>query len=190
MIKDLHTLPNDLPVPVDDGACDHLLGRRLPAISLPSTAGDGVDLCTYAGTLVVYFYPMLGRPDSPPLVGWNDIPGARGCTPQTCAFRDRHAVLKKLGARVFGVSAQSVADQIEAHARLHLPFALLSDAQLALTTALQLPTFEYGGLRLIKRLTIVTTDGIIRKFFYPVFPPDKNAGEVIAWLTAIAEDPE
>lgn len=184
MIKDLHTLPANLPVPVDDGACDHLPGSALPSVPLTSTTGKTVDLSTYAGTLVIYFYPMLGRPDSPPLIGWNDIPGARGCTPQTCAFRDAHAELKQLGVEVFGVSAQRLEDQQEAHARLHLPFALLNDGQLALAQALKLPTFEYAGTGLIKRLTIIATGGLIRKVFYPVFPPDNNAREVIAWLTA------
>jgi peroxiredoxin len=182
MTKDLHTLPANLPVPMDDGACDHLPGLVLPAVPLTSTAGETIDLAACTGTLVVYFYPMLGRPDSPPLIGWNEIPGARGCTPQSCAFRDSYAELKQLGVEVYGVSAQPLADQQEAHARLHLPFRLLNDTQLALARALRLPTFEYGGRRLIKRLTIVATDGVIRKVFYPVFPPDKNAGEVIDWL--------
>lgn len=184
MIKDLHTLPADLPVPIDDGACSHLVGSGLPSVSLASTTGKVVDLSAYAGTLVIYFYPMLGRPDSPPLIGWNDIPGARGCTPQTCAFRDAHAELKQLGVQVFGVSAQRLEDQQEAHARLQLPFELLNDAQLLLTHALKLPTFEYAATRLIKRLTIIATAGQIRKVFYPVFPPDRNAREVIAWLRA------
>ncbi len=184
MIKDLQTLPANLPVPVDDGACNHLLGSTLPSVSLTSTTGKAVDLSACVGTLVIYFYPMLGRPDSPPLLGWNDIPGARGCTPQTCAFRDSHAELQQLGVEVFGVSAQRLEDQQEAHARLHLPFALLNDGQLALAQALKLPTFEYAGTRLIKRLTIIATGGFIRKVFYPVFPPNNNAGEVIAWLTA------
>ena len=182
MIKDLHTLPANLPVPQDDGACDHLPGSVLPAVSLISTAEETVPISANTGTLVIYFYPMLGRPDSPPLIGWNDIPGARGCTPQTCAFRDSYAELRQLGAKVFGVSAQALSDQQEAHARLHLPFALLNDGQLILAQALKLPTFEYAGLRLIKRLTIITTGGVIRKVFYPVFPPDKNASAVIAWL--------
>ena len=184
MIKDLHTLPANLPIPVDDGACDHLLGSRLPSVSLISTTGASVNISTYAGTLVVYFYPMLGRPDSAPLIGWNDIPGARGCTPQTCAFRDGYAEMKQFGVEVFGVSAQRLDDQQEAHARLHLPFALLHDGKLALVLALKLPTFEYGELRLIKRLSIIATGGVIQKVFYPVFPPDKNASEVIAWLSA------
>jgi len=184
MIKDLHTLPANLPVPVDDGACDHLLGSTLPSISLTNATGNATDLSTYANTLVIYFYPMLGRPDSPPLIGWNDIPGARGCTPQTCAFRDSNAELKQRGVGVFGVSAQRLEDQREAHARLQLPFVLLNDGQFALAEALKLPTFEYAGIRLIKRLTIITTGGLIRKVFYPVFPPNNNAYEVIAWLTA------
>jgi len=183
MTKDLHTLPANLPVPVDDGACDHLLGSTLSSVSLTSTTGKAVDLSTYKGTLVIYFYPMLGRPDGPPMVGWNDIPGARGCTPQTCAFRDFHAELKQLGVEVFGVSAQRLEDQQEAHARLHLPFAFLNDEQLTLAQALKLPTFEYAGTRLIKRLTIITTGGLVQKVFYPVFPPTDNAREVIAWLT-------
>lgn len=183
MIKDLHTLPENLPVPEDDGACDHLLGSSLPSVSLISTTGKSVDVSAYSGTLVIYFYPMLGRPDSPPLVGWNDIPGARGCTPQTCAFRDSHDELKQYGVEVFGVSAQRLEDQQEAHTRLQLPFVLLNDEQFNLTQALKLPTFEYAGVRLIKRLTIIVTAGIIRKVFYPVFPPNDNAREVISWLT-------
>ncbi len=127
---------------------------------------------------------MLGRPDSPPLIGWNDIPGARGCTPQTCGFRDIHAELKQLGVEVFGISAQRLVDQQEAHARLCLPFELLNDGQLALARALKLPTFEYMDMLLIKRLTIIAERGFIRKVFYPVFPPDHNAREVITWLTA------
>lgn len=182
MIKDLHTLPADLPVPVDDGACDHLLESVIPPASLMSTGGKTVDISTCPGTLIVYFYPLLGRPDSAPLIGWNEIPGARGCTPQTCAFRDSHAEMKQLGVEVFGVSTQRLEDQQESHARLHLPFALLHDGELALARAMKLPTFEYEGLRLIKRLTIIATDGVIQKVFYPVFPPDKNASEVIAWL--------
>jgi peroxiredoxin len=184
MTKDLYTLPMDLPVPVDDGACDHLMGSSLPSVTLTGMSGSRVDLSAYAGTLVIYFHPMHGRPDGPPLVGWNEIPGARGCTPQTCGFRDHHAELQQLGVEVFGVSAQALEDQQEAHARLRLPFELLNDGQLVLTHALQLPTFQYAGLRLTKRLTIIAMDGIIRKVFYPVFPPDENAGEVIAWLTA------
>ncbi len=183
MLKDLHTLPADLPVPTDDGACDHLPGLALPSTPLTDTRGHAVDLGTHTGTLVIYFYPMLGRPDGPPMTGWNDIPGARGCTPQSCAFRDTYAELQQLGAEVVGVSAQPLPDQQEAHTRLHLPFALLNDSSLTLAYALNLPTFEYRGMRLIKRLTLIVRGGLIRKVFYPVFPPDHNARNVIAWLT-------
>ncbi len=184
MIKDLHTLPANLPVPVDDGACDHLPGLALPSMLLTSTAGEAVNLAAHPGTRVIYFYPMLGRPGDPPLIGWNEIPDARGCTPQTCAFHDAYAELKQRGVEVFGVSAQPLEDQQEAHARLQLPFALLNDSHLAFAQALHLPTFEYAGRRLIKRLTLIAGDGFIQKVFYPVFPPDAHAREVIAWLTA------
>jgi peroxiredoxin len=125
---------------------------------------------------------MIGRPDSPPLIRWNEIPGARGCTPQSCTFRDHHTQLKSLGSQVFGVSAQPLKDQKEAKSRLRLPFELLNDSGLVLAKALGLPTFEYEKLRLIKRLTVIAKDGIIRKVFYPVFPPTQNATDVIEWL--------
>lgn len=181
-MKDLDVLPPDLPAPVDDGACDHLPGTVLPTVPLPGTSGAETDLGALAGTTVVYFHPMIGRPDGPPLPGWNEIPGARGCTPQSCAFRDHHAELGSLGAAVYGVSVQPPADQREAAARLHLPFELLSDARLELTRALGLPTFEYDGRTLIRRLTLIVRDGRIVRVFYPVFPPDRNAADVIAWL--------
>ncbi|WP_237246318.1 peroxiredoxin [Sideroxyarcus emersonii] len=181
-MKNLHVLPDDLPVPQDDGACAHLHGMQMPSISLASTSGRTVDLGSESGMVVAYFYPMTGRPDAPPMIGWNEIPGARGCTPQTCAFRDHHAELRGLGATVYGVSAQAQEDQKEAVQRLHLPFELLSDSAFELTSALHLPTFEYNSLRLIKRLTLIIEDGRIRKVFYPVFPPNENADNVIAWL--------
>jgi len=181
-MKDLTKLPDNLPVPIDDGACAHLPGMRIPSLPLNSTSGDMVDLSTLPGTVVLYFYPLIGRPDGPPMVGWNDIPGARGCTPQSCAFRDKFAELNDLGARVFGISAQALDEQREAKGRLKLPFDLLNDSQFVLTEAMHLPTFEYMQSRLIKRLTIVVIDGIIQKFFYPVFPPDRNAEDVIMWL--------
>ena len=181
---DLHTLPAGLPVPVDDGACDHLPGLRLPPLPLASTAGVPVDLRDLPGTTVVYCYPRTGEPDrdSPP--GWDAIPGARGCTPQSCAYRDRHRELGALGARVFGLSTQDTAYQREAAARLRLPFPLLSDAGLAFAGALRLPTFEVAGLTLIKRLTLILEAGRIETVFYPVFPPDQDAAAVLAWLTA------
>ena len=178
----LHELPADLPVPVDDGACAHLEGMRLRSIPLMSTAGRLVDLSSLAGRTVAYCYPRTGRPDRDPPRGWNEIPGARGCTPQSCAFRDHHAELQALGARVFGLSTQTTEYQQEAAARLHLPFELLSDPELAFARALRLPTFEVEGMILIKRLTLIIRDGRIEKVFYPVFPPDKNAEDVIAWL--------
>ncbi|MDA8383042.1 MAG: peroxiredoxin [Betaproteobacteria bacterium] len=181
-MKDLSTLPEHLPIPVDDGACAHLPGTRMPSLPLLATSGDLVDLGARPGTTVIYFYPMIGRPDGPPLAGWNEIPGARGCTPQSCAFRDRHAELKRHGAEVFGASAQSPEEQREAKARLGLPFELLHDGRFTLSDALRLPTFAYAGTRRIKRLTLVSIGGVIRKVFYPAYPPDRNADDVIGWL--------
>jgi peroxiredoxin len=181
----LHELPKNLPVPQDDGACDHLAGMKLPSIALPSTRGRTVDLSRLGGATVVYVYPRTGRPDREPTPGWNDIPGARGCTPQSCAFRDHHEELKRAGAaQVFGLSTQDGAYQREAVERLHLPFELLSDEKLVFAQALELPTFEVGGMKLIKRLTLILRGGVIAKVFYPVFPPDRNAADVLAWLAA------
>lgn len=178
-------LPKDLPVPQDDGACDHLTGMALPQIALDSTRGRTVDLSSLKGTSVVYIYPRTGRPDQDLPTGWNAIPGARGCTPQSCAFRDHYQDLKALGVSgLFGLSTQDSAYQREAVERLHLPFELLSDENLEFARALKLPTFEVDGMKLIKRITLITRDGVIRKVFYPVFPPDKNAGDVHAWLSA------
>jgi len=183
---DFSTLPEHLPAPIDDGACAHLPGQQLPSILLPSTAGDLVNLADLAGTTVVYCYPRTGRPGEALPPGWDEIPGARGCTPQACAFRDHYQELQALHARVFGLSTQTTDYQQEAAARLHLPFALLSDAELAFARALRLPTFQVAGMTLIKRLTLIIRDGRIVKVFYPVFPPDKNAEEVIGWLKASA----
>lgn len=183
-MQNLQVLPDNLPVPTDDGACAHLETMQLPAIRLTSTSGQVVDLSAEAGIVVAYIYPMTGRPDSPPMIGWNEIPGARGCTPQSCAFRDHHSELLALGAKVYGVSSQSQEDQQEAAQRLHLPFDLLSDNGFELANALKLPTFEYNSTRLIKRLTLIIENGTISKVFYPVFPPNENAAEVIAWLQA------
>jgi peroxiredoxin len=181
-MRDLFSLPTDLPVPVDDGACDHLLGQRLPSLPLLATDGSLVDLAALPGRSVVYAYPRTGRPDQPLPTGWNEIPGARGCTPQSCAYRDRAAELAELGARVFGLSTQDSAYQQEAVERLRLPFPLLSDDRLALATALNLPTFSVDGMTLIRRLTLVVRDGEIETVFYPVFPPDADADNVAAWL--------
>lgn len=179
---DLHTLPDDLPIPEDDGATDHLPGVRMPSLALPATDGQPVDLAELPGRTVVYIYPRTGRPDESNPTGWDAIPGARGCTPQSCAFRDHYQELQALGAAVYGLSTQDTNYQREAAERLHLPFALLSDADLRLTHALRLPTFEADGMTLIKRLTFIVRDGMIEHVFYPVFPPDANAGDVLAWL--------
>jgi peroxiredoxin len=181
-MNDFHALPDNLPKPIDDGACSHLVGLSFPAAWVESTSGISVNLSALAGTVVLYFYPMTGIPGSAPMVGWNDIPGARGCTPQSLCFRDSHAALVALGATVFGVSAQPLTAQKEAQTRLKLPFDLLNDSAFALTNALKLPTFDYAGTRLIKRLTLIVIDGVIAKVFYPVFPPDENATAVMAWL--------
>lgn len=172
-----------IPAPVDDGAAAHLEGMELPAVALASTAGGMVDLSALAGLTVVYVYPKTGRPGSDMPAGWDDIPGARGCTPQSCAFRDHFADLTGLGVdHLFGLSTQDTAYQAEAAERLHLPFPLLSDAGLKLATALRLPTFEAWGETLIRRMALVIRDGRIVKVFYPVFPPDANAGQVVDWL--------
>jgi peroxiredoxin len=178
-------LPADIPTPQDDGAARHLPGMRLPDLALPATGGAPVSLSKLTGRTVIYIYPRTGVPGVDPPAGWNQIPGARGCTPQSCSFRDHFAELKALGvARVFGLSTQDTAYQQEAAKRLHLPFPILSDEKLALTKALRLPTFTAAGMTLLKRMALVIDDGIITKAFYPVFPPDKNAEEVIAWIQA------
>lgn len=182
---DLYRLPTDLPVPTDDGACAHLVGMALPtALPLPATTGGTVDLAALPGRTVVYCYPRTGQPDAPVPDGWDAIPGARGCTPQSCAFRDHYAELRGLGAAVYGLSTQTTDYQREAAERLHLPFPLLSDAELAFARALQLPTFTFDGVELLKRVTLILRDGRIEHVFYPVFPPDANAAEVVRWLQA------
>ncbi len=185
----LTALPTNLPQPVDDGAASHLTGMVLPSVSLPATTGVNVDLSALGGTLVVYAYPMTGRPDIALPDGWDEIPGARGCTPQSCAFRDHLAELQAAGAdHVFGISTQTTDYQAEAAERLHLPFALLSDHELRLAGAMRLPLFaadlEGQTRALFKRLALVARQGRIVKIFYPVFPPDRNAADVLAWLQA------
>jgi peroxiredoxin len=200
---DPYVLPEGLPVPDDDGAAEHLPGKPIPALVLDSSAGP-VDLAELCATLgVLYVYPRSGRPGEPllpgwneipgaragrpgePLLpGWNEIPGARGCTPQSCGFRDHAAKLAALGAKVAGLSAQSLHDQIEFAERNAMPFPVVSDPELRLRAALGLPTFRTSGLELYKRMAIVARDGMIEKVFYPVFPPDRNAADVVAWLTA------
>lgn len=174
-----------LPAPEDDGGAAHLAGTALPSVALPATDGRTVDLAALPGRTVVYAYPMTGRPDVALPEGWDAIPGARGCTPQSCAFADHFAEVQALGVtHLFGLSTQTTAYQREAAERLHLPFALLSDAGLSLTRALALPCFETGGQTLLKRLTLIVEAGRIIHVFYPVFPPDRNATDVLAWLRA------
>ena len=179
----LYELPKNLPIPMDDGACDHLVNIRLPSVPLKSTSGDVVDLASFTGTTIVYCYPRTGQPDRNPPKGWNEIPGARGCTPQTCAYRDHYLEFQALGVRVFGLSAQDTEYQKEAVERLCLPFDLLSDSSLAFTKVVGLPTFEVESMTLLKRVTLVINSGKIIKVFYPIFPPDGNAQEVLTWLS-------
>jgi peroxiredoxin len=172
-----------IPRPQDDGAADHLKGKAVPSVPLRATDGSTVDLSTLRGRTVVYAYPRTGRPGVPNPDGWDLIPGARGCTPQACAFRDQFEELKEAGvARVFGLSTQDPGYQAEAAQRLHLPFALLSDVDGALARALDLPTFDVEGTTLLRRCTLVIDDAAITHVFYPVFPPDQNAARVLAWL--------
>src|ERR1700722_8450064 len=182
---DSNILPADLPAPTDDGAARHLGGVQLPLLPLPATDGSAVDLSALTGRTVVYIYPRTGRPGQKLPDGWDAIPGARGCTPQSCSFRDHFAELQVLGvAHLFGLSTQDTDYQREAAERLHLPFALLSDASLKLTGALRLPTFTVAGMTLLKRMVLIIDDGVIAKTFYPVFPPDESAAAVVSWLRA------
>lgn len=173
-----------IPAPEDDGAARHLAGTALPDVPLPATDGSSVSLAKIPGRVVVFAYPRTGVPGQPsPVDDWDMIPGARGCTPQSCAFRDLHKVMIAAGAsRVFGLSTQDTGYQKEAAERLHLPFPLLSDEKLGLSKALRLPMMQVADMTLIKRLALVIDDGKITKVFYPVFPPDRNAGDVLAWL--------
>lgn len=183
MAFDPTTLPAGLPEPSDDGAAAHLAGARIPDIALPATTGESVRLARLPGRTIVYAYPRTGQPGVEVPPGWDLIPGARGCTPQSCGFRDHFAELRGLGAdSVFGLSTQETAYQREMAERLHLPFPVLSDAALALTEALRLPTLNVEGQVLLKRLALVIDDGRITHVFYPVFPPDRSAADVAAWM--------
>jgi peroxiredoxin len=179
----LFDLPKDLPIPEDDGACSHLPGKEIPALSLASTSGRTVRLHEQAQSRTVFFfYPRTGRPGVAIPETWNQIPGARGCTPHSCGYRDLHAEFRKLGAEIFGVSSQDTEYQRELVARTGLTYEVLSDREFRLTDGLRLPTFVFEGIRLLKRLAFVTEKGRIIKVFYPVFPPDRNAETVLAWL--------
>lgn len=183
-MTDYLSTPADLPVPEDDGAADHLAGTALPQLTLPTTAGGTVSLDGLGpGRTVIYLYPRTGQPGVALPDGWDAIPGARGCTPESCGFRDHHADLVDAGAaRVYGLSSQDTGYQREAVDRLELPYKIISDPGLALAAALRLPTFEAGGMTLYKRLTLIIRDGAIERVFYPVFPPGDHAAEVLAWL--------
>lgn len=183
---DPNVLPADLPAPEDDGAADHLAGSTVPDVELPATDGRSISLAHVRGhRLVVYAYPRTGRPGEAPLSqDWDMIPGARGCTPETCGFRDHHAELLAAGADVVGLSTQDTTYQRELVSRLHLPFPILSDAGLELTRAWNLPTFEVAGQTLLRRLTLVIKDRRVEHLWYPVFPPDGHAEQVLRWLSA------
>jgi peroxiredoxin len=188
-MSDYSSLPGDLPAPEDDGAADHLPGTAVPGIVLPATSGGEVDLAELAAELLVaYVYPRTGVPGEPLPDGWDDIPGARGCTPQSCSYRDSLAGFEHFGARLVGISAQSGAEQAEFAAREQIPYPLLADPGLGLAATLRLPTFEVEvggeGVALYKRLTFVAEGGVIVKAFYPVFPPDRDAADVLDWLGA------
>jgi peroxiredoxin len=182
-MTDVTSRPAGLPPPEDDGAAAHLAGTKMPPLRLQGTDGAVVRLDALgAGRTVIYLYPLTGRPGVDLPDGWDSIPGARGCTPEACGFRDAHAQFAEAGARVLALSTQSSEYQREMAERLHLPFPVLSDEALELTRALRLPTFETSGWTLLKRLTLVIEDGRIRHVFYPVFPPDSHAAEVLDWL--------
>ncbi len=180
---DINHLPKNLPVPLDDGACDHLVGMAVPTIALPSTSGRMVVLAGVPSPrTIVYAYPRTGEPGKDPPTDWNEIPGARGCTPQSCSMRDHYEQIKALDAEVFGLSTQTSDYQREMVNRLHLPFQVLSDSGLTFTNTLKLPTLPFAGMTLIKRLTLVIKDKKVEKVFYPVFPPDQHGSQVVAWL--------
>jgi peroxiredoxin len=184
-MSDYLALPADLPIPEDDGAADHLPGTRMPELELTATDDRAINLASLRGTTVIYLYPRTGVPDVPLPEGWDLIPGARGCTPESCGFRDHFAELQAAGAStVFGLSSQTSEYQREAVERLHLPFAMLSDPDFEFASGLRLPTFEASGMRLYQRLTLIVSNAVIEHVFYPVFPPDTHAAAVVDWLSA------
>jgi peroxiredoxin len=179
------TYPSDLPKPQDDGACNHLTSLEIPSISLPPTSNPSnpVNISQLPGLTVIFCYPRTGAPGEVVPPAWDSIPGARGCTPQACSFRDNLPQLKSLGVtQLYGLSTQDSQYQQEVHTRLHLPYDLLSDEKLEFQRALNLPTFEWEGHNLIRRLTLAIEDGKVVKWWYPIFPPDSNVSHVIEWL--------
>ena len=184
-MKTYETMPEDLPRPIDDGACDHLIGMKLPDIDLLATDGSVVNLSARKRKTVVYCYPMTGKPGIPLPEGWDEIPGARGCTPQSCSFRDHHSELSALGADVFGLSAQDTEYQREMVERLHLPFLVLSDANFKFCELMRLPTFEVSGMRLLKRVTMIAENNTVMKVHYPIFPSNSDAPWVIEQLSHV-----
>ena len=183
LVRDFYSLPDNLPIPQDDQACAHLEGCLVPSVELQTTLGNFVNLSKLTQEpTVLFFYPRTGRPDEAALMGWDEIPGARGCTPQSCGFRNLHTDFKHLGVNIYGISSQSSGYQSEFVRRTEMPFPFLSDEQFCLTNSIRLPTFEFNSMRLIKRLAIFIYQGVIVKKFYPVFPPDKNAETVLDWL--------
>ena len=177
-MTNLNQIPPNLPVPLDDGLADHLIGMSLPSVSLLATNGTQVDLSQVQGRYVVYCYPRTGTPNTSLPEGWDQIPGARGCTPQSCAYRDHYQELKALGAEVFGLSTQTSEYQTEMVNRLHLPYSVLSDERFEFQRALKLPTFEVAGMTLLKRLTLIVGDGVVEAVHYPVFPSNGDP----AWV--------
>ena len=183
-MTNLNQIPANLPVPLDDGLADHLIGMKLPSLSLTATNGTKIDLSQVEGCLVLYCYPRTGTPNTQLPEGWDQIPGARGCTPQSCAYRDHYQEIKALGAEVFGLSTQATAYQKEMVGRLHLPFPVLSDEQFEFQRALNLPTFKVAGMTLLKRLTMIIRDGEIEAVHYPVFPSDSDPAWVMDKLSS------
>jgi peroxiredoxin len=187
-MTNLNQLPIDLPIPQNDGAADHLVGMRLPKIFLATTTGKKISLGEIPGRLVVYCYPMTGQPNVALPDGWDQIPGARGCTPQSCSFRDHYQELQTLGAEVIGLSVQSTEYQQEMADRLHLPFPVASDVEYEFQSELQLPTFVAAGMTLLKRITLIANDGVIEAVHYPIFPSDSDPAWVIKHLKNISTE--
>jgi len=181
-MKDYASAPDNLPIPQDDGAADHLLGLRLPDVVLPTTQGSTLALSKLSGYVVIYCYPMTGQPGVPLPPGWDEIPGARGCTPQNTAYKDHYDELSELGAQVFGLSTQTTEYQLEMAQRLNLPFAVLSDHEMAFAKGLELPTFHTNGMHLLKRLTLIAKDGEVVVVKYPIFPSNSDAIWAVDWL--------